>query len=75
MQSTSRKWCWDRSCGSSTADKEKGKLVLDIMKMVLVVDLDALSLVSTGGRGVGLDMRGVFDGPGGRYNIISIGWT
>ena len=43
--------------------------------MVLVVVLVALPPVSVGGRGVGLETRGVFDGPGGRCNIISIGWT
>ena len=71
------KWCRDRSGGSSTANEAKGKLVLDIMKTVLVVDLVALPPVSVGGRGSCLEMvtRGVFDGPGGRCNIISIGWT
>ena len=49
--------------------------MLDIMKMVLVVALVSLSPVSVGGRGEGLEMGGVFDGPGGRCNIISIGWT
>ena len=34
--------------------------------MVLVVVFVALPPVSVGGRGVGLDMVGVFDGPGGR---------
>ena len=34
--------------------------------MVLVVVFVALALVSIGGRGVGLDMVGVFDGPRGR---------
>ena len=38
---SSRKWCQDRSSGSSTADEAKGKMVLDIMKMVLVVALVA----------------------------------
>ena len=42
--------------------------------MVLVVVLVALPPVSVGGRGVGLEMGGVFDGPRGRHNIISIGW-
>ena len=45
------------------------------MKMVLVVALVALPLVSVGGRGACLEMGGVFDGPRGRCNIISIGWT
>ena len=43
--------------------------------MVLVVVFVALPPVSVGGRGEGLKMGGVFDGPGGRWNIISIGWT
>ena len=43
--------------------------------MVLVVVLVSLLLVSVGGRGEGLEMRGVFEGPGSRYDIISIGWT
>ena len=68
------KWCRDRSGGSSIADEVKGKLVLDMMKMVLVVTLFAFPLVSVGGRGVGLEMGGVFDGPRGRWNIISIGY-
>ena len=72
---SSRKWCQDRLGGSSIVDEAKGKLVLDIMKMVLVVALVSLPLVSIGGRGVGLETGGVFDGPGGRCNIISIGWT
>ena len=57
------------------ADEVKGKLVLDIMKMVLVVALVSLPPVSVGGRGAGLETVGVFDGTGGRCNIISIGWT
>ena len=65
---SSCKWCRDRSGGSSIADEAKGKLVLDIMKMVLVVALVSLPLVSIGGRGAGLEMRGLFDGPGGRCN-------
>ena len=43
--------------------------------MVLVVALVALPPVSIGGTWAGLEMGGVFDGPGGRRNIISIGWT
>ena len=43
--------------------------------MVLVVVLVSLLLVSVGGRGEGREMRGVFEGPGSRYDIISIGWT
>ena len=43
--------------------------------MVLVVVFVALPPVSVGGRGAGPETRGVFDGPGGRCNIISIGWT
>ena len=43
--------------------------------MVLVVVFVALPPVSVGGRGVGLETGGVFDGPEGRCNIISIGWT
>ena len=39
--------------------------------MVLVAFLS----VSVGGRGAGLETRGVFDGPEGRCDIISIGWT
>ena len=70
-----RKWCRDRSGGSSTTDEAKGKMVLDIMKMVLVVDLDSLPPVFVGGRGEGLETGGVFDGPGDRCNTISIGWT
>ena len=42
--------------------------------MVLVVVLVALPPVSVGGRGEFLETGGVFDGPGGRCNIISIGW-
>ena len=42
--------------------------------MVLVVALVALPPVSVGGRGVGLEMIGGFGGPGGRCDIISIGW-
>ena len=57
------------------ADEVKWKLVLDIMNMVLVVVFVALSPVSVGGRGVGLETRGIYDGPRGRCNIISIGWT
>ena len=72
---SSLKWCRDRSGGSSIADEVKEKLVLDIMKMVLVVALVSLPLVSIGRRGVDLEIGGVFDGPGGRCNIISIGWT
>ena len=34
--------------------------------MVLVVAFVAFPLVSVGGRGVGLETVGVFDGPGGR---------
>ena len=68
-------WCRDRSVGSSTTDEVKGKLVLDIMKIVLVVALVALPLVSIGGRGAGLEIGEVFHRPGGRCNIISIGWT
>ena len=63
---SSRKWFRDRSGGSSTADKEKWKLVLDFMKVVLVVVFVALPPVSIGRRGVGLEMVGVFDGPGDR---------
>ena len=72
---SSRKWCRDRLGGSSTANEAKGKLVLDIIKMVLVVALVALTLVSVGGRGAGLDMGRVFNGAEGRRNNISIGWT
>ena len=43
--------------------------------MVLVVVLVAFPIVSVGGRGVGLETGGVFDGPVGRCNIILIGWT
>ena len=43
--------------------------------MVLVEVLVAFPLVSVGGRGAGLERGGVFDGPRGRCNIISIGWT
>ena len=43
--------------------------------MVLVVVLVALLSVSVGGRGAGLETRGVFDGPEGRCDIILIGWT
>ena len=57
------------------AHEEKWKLVLDIMKVVLVVAFVAFPLVFVGGRGAGLETGGVFDGPGGRCNIISIGWT
>ena len=42
--------------------------------MVLVVVLVALHLVSIGGREEGFETGGVFDGPGGRCNIILIGW-
>ena len=69
------KWCQDKSGGYSTANEAKEKLVPDIRKMVLVVDLVALPLVSIGGRGAGLETKGVFDGPGGGCNIISICWT
>ena len=72
---SSRQWCWDKSGGSSIDDEVKGKMVLDIMKMVLVVALVALSSEPIRGTGVGLEMGGVFDGPGGSCNIISIGWT
>ena len=54
---SSHKWFWDRSGGSSTADEAKGKLVLDIMKMVLVVALVSLPPVSVGGRGAVLETR------------------
>ena len=40
--------------------------------MVLVVVFVALPPVSVGGRGASLDTGGVFDGPRGRCNIISI---
>ena len=43
--------------------------------MVLVVVLVSLNPVSVGGRGADLETVGVFDGPRGRCNIISIGWT
>ena len=43
--------------------------------MVLIVVLVAFPPVFVGGRGAGLETGGVFDGPGGRHNIISIGWT
>ena len=43
--------------------------------MVLVMDFVALPPVSVGGRGAILETEEVFDGPGGRCNIISIGWT
>ena len=43
--------------------------------MVLVVVLVALPPVFVGGRGAGLETGGVFDGLGGRCNIILIGWT
>ena len=72
---SSCKWCWDRSGGSSTADETEGKLVLEIMKIVLVVVLVALPLVSFGGIGEDLEMGRVFDGQGGGYDIISIGST
>ena len=72
---SSCKWCRDRSGGSSITDEMEGKLLLEIEKMVLVVALVALPLVSIGGRGAGLEIGGVFDRPGGRCNIISIGWT
>ena len=70
-----RKWCRNRSGGSSIANEMEGRLVLEIMQLVLVVVLVALPLVSIGGIGVCLETRGVFDGPGGRCNIILIGWT
>ena len=58
---------------------KKGKKLhykgLAIMVMVLVVVFVALPPVSIGGRGAVLETRGVFDGPGGRCNIISISWT
>ena len=57
------------------ADEMEGQLVLAIMYMVLVVVLVALPVVSVGGRGAGLEIEGFFDGPRGRCNIISIGWT
>ena len=57
------------------ADEAKWKPMLDIMKVVLVVAFVALPPVSIGGRGAGLETGGVFDGPGGRCNIISIDWT
>ena len=72
---SSCKWCRDRSGGSSTADEEKRKLVLDIMKMGLVVALVVVPPVYVRGRGASLETGGVFDGPRGRCNIISIGWT
>ena len=56
-------------------DETEGKLVLDIMKMVLVVALVSLPPIFVGGRGEGMEIGGVFDGPGGRCNIISIIWT
>ena len=40
--------------------------MLDIMKVVLVVAFVALPPVFVGGRGVGLETVGLFDGPGGR---------
>ena len=52
---SSRKWCQDRSSGSSTADEAKWKLVLDIMKVVLVVAFVALPPISIGGRREGLE--------------------
>ena len=72
---SSRKWCWDRSGGSSTVDEVKRKLVLNIMKVVLVVDFVALPPVSVEGRGAGLETGGVFYGPRGRCHIISFGWA
>ena len=42
--------------------------------MVLVVVFVAFPPVSVGGRGAGLEMGGVFNGLGGRCDIISIGW-
>ena len=72
---SSRKWFQDRLGGSSTTNEEKGKLVLNIMKMVLVVALVSLPPVSIGGRGEGLEIGGVFGGPGGMCNIILIGWA
>ena len=49
---SSRKWCWDRSSGSSTVNETEGKLVLEIMQMVLVVVFVALpqSLLEEEGR-------------------------
>ena len=75
ISSSSRKWCRDRSGGSSIADEVKEKLVLDIMKMVLVVALVSFPPIYIGGRGACLKTGGVFDGPRDRCNIISIGWT
>ena len=69
-----RKCCHDRLGGYSTSDETEGRLVLDIMKMELVVVLVALPLVSVGERGESMEMGGVFDGPGDRCNVISIGW-
>ena len=43
--------------------------------MVMVMAFMALPLVFVGGRGAGLETGGVFDGPRGRCNIISIGWN
>ena len=43
--------------------------------MVLVVALVALPPIYVGGREEGLEIGRVFDGPRGRCNIISIGWT
>ena len=72
---SSCKWCQDRSVGSSKGDEMEGRLVLEIMSMVLFVALVALPQVSVGGRVACLEMGGIFDGPGGRCNIILIGWT
>ena len=66
ISSSLRKWWRDRSGGASTIDDTEGKLVIDIMKMVLVVVFVAFPPVSVGGRGTGLEIGRVFDGPGGR---------